>query len=280
LSNRGTRTWTTVAWRRLGPPARRSDYARARQSARDLAIQFADKGARAVLLSGSWARKEARRFSDLDLWVLGKAGAPSFLWREPFLVSVSRINPSAELCKFLDPPHTGELLGAWRTAIILFDPHGVARRLREEARDFRWDQVDRKCDRWVARTIVAWGEEAIKIVHSMARGETDTAAVQRNLLANSLVFVMAVHRRVTWVTDNGLWERLGREEGPRWWNAQRRALGLGGETLGRSAEAALELYALTAGRLRSVLRPTELATIERVCTIIHQRTAFESIARK
>jgi len=268
-----------VVWRRLGPPARRSDYARARQAARDLAIQFADKGARAVLLSGSWARKEARRSSDLDLWVLGKAGAPSFLWREPFLVSVSRINPSTERRKFLEPPHTGELIGAWRTAIILCDPHGDARRLREEARGFQWERVDRKCDRWVARTIVAWGEEAVKIVHSMARGEADTAAVERNLLANSLVFMMAVHRRVTWVTDNGLWERLGREEGSRWRNAQRRALCLGGETLGQSVTAALELYALTAGRLRSVLQPKELATVERVCTIIHQGTAFRSVAR-
>ena len=269
---------STDTWRRLGPPALRADYVRALRVARELAREFAKQGARAVLLSGSWARKEARRSSDLDLWVLGKAGAPSFLWREPFLVSVSRINPRAERRKLLEPPHTGELLGAWRTAISPFDAHGDARRLREEARGFRWEKVDRKCDRWVARTIVAYGEEAVKIVHSMARGETDTAAVQRNLLANSLVFVLAVHRRVTWVTDNGLWDRLGRKEDPRWWSAQRRALGLGGETLGQSAEAALELYALTAGRLRSVLQPMELATVERVCTIIDQGTAFRSIA--
>jgi hypothetical protein len=118
--------------------------------------------------------------------------------------------------------------------------------------------------------MVTWGEEAVKIVNSMARGEPDTAAVQRNLLAESLVFVVAVHRRIVWVTDNGLWDRLGREEGSHWWNAQRRALALHGETLEQSAEAALELYALTASRVRPVLLPSELATIERVCTIIRR----------
>jgi predicted nucleotidyltransferase len=266
-------------WGRLGPPARRADYVHARRVARELAREFAEKGARAVLLSGSWARREARRSSDLDLWVLGKAGAPSFLWREPFLVSVSRINLRQERRKFLEPPHTGELLGAWRTAVTLYDPHGEAGRLRDVARRFRWEQVSRKCDRWVARTMVAYGEEAVKIVNSMARGQHDTAAVVRNLLANSLVFVVAVHRRIAWVTDNGLWARLGREEGSRWWKAQRRALALNGETLAQSAGAALELYALTARRVRPALGPDELATIERVCAIIHRERTFRGSAR-
>jgi hypothetical protein len=127
--------------------------------------------------------------------------------------------------------------------------------------------------------MVAWGEEAVKIVNSMGRGEPDTAAVQRNLLAQSLVFVVAVHRRIAWVTDNGLWDRLGREEGSLWWNAQRRALALNGETLEQSAEAALELYALTARRVRPVLLPAELATIERVCTFIRRERTFRGNVR-
>jgi predicted nucleotidyltransferase len=262
-------------WRRRSPPARPADYARARRVARALAREFAEDGARAVLLSGSWARGEARRSSDLDLWVLGRAGKPSLSWREPFLVSVSRISPSAERRKFLEPPHTGELLGAWRTAIPLYDPHGDARRLRDEARTFRWDQINRKCDRWVARSVVNWGEEAVKIVASLARGEADTAAVERNLLAESLVFVLAVHRRISWVTDNGLWDRLGRAEGSLWWSAQRRALALNGETLEQSAEAALDLYALTARRVRAVFLPAELATIERICTLIGRERMFQ-----
>ncbi|MCI4373168.1 MAG: hypothetical protein L3K02_05950 [Thermoplasmata archaeon] len=127
--------------------------------------------------------------------------------------------------------------------------------------------------------MVAWGEEAVKIVNSMARGEQDTAAVQRNLLADSLVFVVAVHRRIAWVTDNGLWNRLGREEGSLWWNAQRRALALDGETLEQSVEAALNLYALTARRVRSVLLPAELAILEHVCAIIRRERTFRGNVR-
>ena len=256
------------AWLRSNPPALPQQYVRARHMARALAREFARDGARAVVLSGSWARKEAHRHSDLDLWVLDHSGRPSFTWRDPFFVSVSRINPASERRKFLEPPHTGELLGAWLSAVPLYDPHGDARRLKEYAKGFRWERVARRCDRWVSRSIVHWGEEAVKVVGSMARGEPDTAAVCRNLLAESLAFVLAVYRRTTWTTDNGLWERLGEDMGPEWRSAQRRALALGGETLEESARAALELYALTAAQVRSVLRPKDLATVERVCAIV------------
>jgi hypothetical protein len=256
------------AWNRLVPRAHSADYARANRVARDLARDFSRRGARAVLLSGSWVRHEARRYSDLDLWVLGRAGRPSFRWHDPFLVSISRIHPATERQKFLEPPHTGELLGAWRTARILHDPHGDARRLQEYAASFRWERVGRRCDRWVARTVVSWGEEAVKLVSSLARSERDTAAVQRNLLAESLAFVLAVHRRIVWLTDNGLWERLGRTEGWEWWEAQQRALGLRDESLAQSCTGALVLYRLTVERVRSVLTKDELATVEKVLSMI------------
>ena len=236
--------------------------------ARGLVRDFSKGGSRAVLLSGSWARHEARRHSDIDLWVLGRAGQPSFSWHEPFLVSISRISPVTERRRFLEPPHTGEILGAWRTARILYDPHGEARRLRDYAEHFRWERVGRRCDRWVARSVVSWGEGAVKLVSSLARGERDTAAVQRNLLAESLTFVLAVHRRIVWFTDNGLWERLGRTEGAEWWDAQQLALGLRDESLWESSMGALDLYRLTVERVRSVLKDDELTTVEHVCSEI------------
>ena len=264
------------SWDRRVPPARPADYARVNRVARGWVRDLARRGARAVVLSGSWVRHEARRYSDIDLWVLGRAGPPSFRWQEPFLVSISRINPAAELEKFLEPPHTGELLGAWRTARILYDPHGEARRLKEFARGFRWERVARRCDRWVARSVVSWGEEAVKLVNSLARGESDTAAVQRNLLAESLAFVLAVHRRTVWLTDNGLWERLGRSEGRAWWEAQQRALGLHDESLAESSRGALDLYRLTVDRVRSVLTKDEGTTVEQVLSMIDHALAGPS----
>jgi hypothetical protein len=256
------------AWSRRNPPARPTDYARVDRVARALARQLAREGARAVVLSGSWARHEARRYSDLDLWRLGRAGQPTFRWHDPFLVSISRINPTAERRRFLEPPHTGELLGAWRTARILYDPRGDARRLQRYAQQFRWDRVGPRCERWVARSVASWGEEAIKLVSSLARGERDTAAVQRNLLAGSLPYVLAVHRRTVWVTDNGLSERLGRIEGPEWWDAQQRALGLRDESLAESCRGALDLYRLTVERVLPALGRHERATVAQVLSVL------------
>lgn len=126
---------------------------------------------------------------------------------------------------------------------------------------------------WVARSIVGWGEEAVKIASALGRGERDTAAASRNLLAGSLVFVLAVHRRAEWATDNGLWERLGRDEGPAWRSAQWRALGVGDVTFAESLRAAVELYALTAERVRSVLTPAQAATVARVLAAVEARRA-------
>jgi len=134
MSGRAVRS---TRWRSLNPPARPSEYRRARSIARSLAQEFARKGATAVLLAGSWARGDAHRHSDLDLWVLGRKAPYLPLWREPLLVSVSRTSEAEERRKLREPPRIGGSVPGWRAAVPLYDPEGVAARLRAEARAFR-----------------------------------------------------------------------------------------------------------------------------------------------
>lgn len=251
-------------WSRLNPAATVEDQLRARQVFDGLAARLADRGALAVVLGGSWSRGEAHRASDIDVWVLGHRYGQTTLFREGFPIHIERTTSRIERARFRDPRRAGGCVPGWRAALPVYDPHGLAARLQEEARRFRWSAIGRACDRWVSDQVSGWAEEALKLVRALGEGHRETAAAQRNLLANGLVFVMAVHRRILWGSENGAWERAGRRVGGRWRVTQRAALGLDAVDFVSSARAALELYLRTAEAVRPVLRPEAVQAVEHV----------------
>jgi hypothetical protein len=124
----------------------------------------------------------------------------------------------------------------------------------------------------VAEQTVGWAEEAIKLVRALATGNRETAAVQRNLLADGLAVVLAIHRRMLWDSENALWERVGRRMGGAWAKAQRRALL--GEAAGFEAScvAGLALYARTVDAVRDVLAPEQAAIARHACEVAGETT--------
>ena len=255
-------------WAALNPPATVAEQLRGRAVFDPLARQFADRGAVAVVLGGSWSRGEAHRHSDIDMWVLGRRAGQTTLLRDGFHVHVERTTERLERARFRDPRRVGGSVPGWRSALLVYDPKGVAAKIQEEARRFRWAPIAGRCDRWVAHEVAAWSEEAIKLVRALGEGSLETAAVQRNLLANRLAIVLAVHRRILYVTENELWERVGRRVGGAWWSAQRAALGVPRGDVGASCRAALELYRLTALAVRRTLGPEQARVVAHVCALI------------
>jgi predicted nucleotidyltransferase len=255
-------------WRALDPPATVAERRKAREVARAVGREYVHRGATAVVLGGSWTRGDARRESDIDLWVFGLRTGNDVLWRPPFMVTVDRRAEATERRKLGTPPYVGGSVPEWRVAVLLHDPRGVARRLKEEARRFRWDGIAKVCDRWVASQVVAWAEEAIKLVRALATGNDATAAVQRNLLAERLAFVVAIHRRMFWDSENESWERIGRAVGGAWEDAERAALGISEAGLEASCEAALRLFALTAGAVAPTLRAEQHAIVDHTIRVV------------
>lgn len=248
-------------------PATRREYRKAREVAATVARRFAARGALAVVLAGSWARQDARRHSDIDLWVIGSRVGTRALWHPPYVVNVCLTTVGHERSLMASPRRAGACVPGWRAAVVLHDSNGVAARLKQRARRFRYAGISKRCDRWVRESIAGWAEEVVKMNRALAEGQVETAAVQRNLLADALGHVMAVHRRIIWDSENGFWERIGRRVGGAWRTAQGAALGTQGESLEQSCRGAVSLYRLTARDVWSVLDPSSREIASYACLV-------------
>lgn len=228
------------------PPASASEVRSVLALVRGLVDRLDPTGRSAVALSGSWARGDAHEGSDVDIWVVGRREAEIVLERSGYHVSVHYSTLAAERRRMRAPAHIGGVVPGWRSAIVVRDPNGSATRLRAQALRFRWTSVRRACDAYIVRQLVGWSEEVMKLLRALETGESETASVQRNLLANRMAFLRAVELEYLWGTENGLWERVGKRAGAAFRSAQRAALGTDGGTWRASCEGALRLYSLTA----------------------------------
>jgi predicted nucleotidyltransferase len=230
-----------------------------------LADEVDSHGRAAILLAGSWARGNAHQASDIDLWVVGKRGRDRILERDGHMVCVKFSMAADERREMRNPGRLDGAVPGWRNAKILRDPHGVAARLRSEARRFRWPPIRKARDAYVADLLAGLAEEVAKLLRALETDERETASVQRNLLANRMAFLWLLSRESLWETENGLWETAGRTSGPRFRSVQRTALGTDQPSWRASCEAALRLYSLTARASLTVLHGDPRRIVTAAC---------------
>lgn len=230
----------------------------------EAAREAAGSGAAAVFLVGSHARGEAHEDSDVDLYLIGDGPAYRLERRGGHLVSFSW-RTATEISLGMRTAEAAMLVPALRDAVVLHDPRGIGRRLKARAGSWSWDLIGAAGDRWVAAEVTGLAEEAHRLVGNVRRGNLLAAAAIRSVLALRLAGILAVDLRILCDTENRLWELVGRRMGPRWRRAQEAALGIGGEGLAESCNAALELFALAARRTRGHLDPRQLAVVDAAC---------------
>jgi hypothetical protein len=243
--------------------------------AHEIAAEIGEKpGVQAVWLAGSHARGDAGPHSDLDVGVIAvrRGIAPGYRLQERsgHLVSVSWTTAEATRRSFEDPGVLGAAVPGWCRAIILHDTEGTAAGLVAAAKAWTWDAVAERCDRWVAEQATGYAEEVQKLANSLLAGRRLTAAVQRNVLANRLAFVMSVHRRILYDTENALWDLVSRAMGAEWTAAQEAAFGLRGESLSESLRAALQLYLIAAGEAAPLLDDRQRRVVARALVVARE----------
>ena len=224
-------------------------------------------GASSVVLAGSWARSDAHDDSDIDLWAIGKNSRYRLERIDGFLVAISERTPSQFRKEFKDPARAGGAVPGWREARILFGSSGLAKRMKRDAERWTWDLIATKCNEWVADQVTGYAEEVCKLVGNLRLGRKWAAAVQRSLLAIRMAPILAVHLRILYGSENGLWDLVGESMGHEWKKLQRAAFSEGKTTFVESCEAALQLYAVAASSIRSLLSERQQAVVAYACKL-------------
>ena len=232
----------------------------ARAVADRLVPRLVTDGARAVALVGSHARGDAGIDSDLDLAVVGEGPHYRLEVIDGVLVSLGWAPEDVQRRRLDDPQYLGTHVSGWREAVVLHDPDGVAVSIQREALEWTWDRVE--LGAWVAESITGHAEEAQKLTASLRAGKVSAAAVQRSVLALRLPAILALHLRILYGSENELWDRVAEALGPDWRDAQSAALGLGGESLETSCEAALQLFVLASREVDALFDERQRAVLE------------------
>lgn len=226
-----------------------------------------DQGAEGVVLFGSWVRGDAYKESDVDIHAIGRGSRCELERFQGFLISVSWATARSHHMAFRSPGKVGGIVPAWRGAKIIHDPKGIAEALKREAREWRWELLGTRADKWVAEELTSWAEEVHKLVGNMELAQRNSAAVQRSLLAIHLARILAVHHRILYDSENLLWNLVSTKMGPKWTKVQSAALGEGDENFMDTCDAALQLFALAVDDMRRVLDKRQFSVVAHACEI-------------
>lgn len=164
--------------------------------ARAFSPRLAEQGAEAVVLFGSWVRGDAYEESDIAIHAVGRGPHYKLERYQGFLMSVSWGTSRQHREAFKAPCRAGGVIPAWRNALIIFDPRGIAKALKQEAERWLWDPLGKREDKWVAEEFTAYAEEVHRLVGNLQLGRRNAALVQRSLLAIHMAPILAVHHRI------------------------------------------------------------------------------------
>jgi len=225
------------------------------------------QGAEAVFVFGSRVREDAYKESDIDIHAIGRGHEYRLERLQGFLISISWGTARQHLQAFADPSKAGGIIPAWRNAVIIHDPKGIARTLKEDAERWRWESLSRQTDRWVAEEITGWAEEVHRLIGNLQLGRTTAAAVQRSVLAIKMAPILAVHKRILYDSENQLWALVSAKMGAKWAKLQSIALGEGNQSFEESCKAALQMFALVAQEAKHLLNRRQYLVVAHACEI-------------
>lgn len=249
------------------------DQRAAIRTASELAEEAADDGAKAVYLTGSWARGDAHRESDLDIRVIGPGSPKTLFRRNDFLVSCEWQSEQEHRKALDDIEEVGSVVPGWRSAHLLHDPDGIAASVQKEANEWDWNRVEDKIDKHVAGEITKYAEEVHSLIGNLDQGLRSGAAMERNMIVAGLAPALSVHLRLLYETEKELWDLVGEKMGDGWSELQAKAVGENDEDFTTSCSAALQLFRLAVERTKETLDERQREVVDHACGLATAKIA-------
>lgn len=249
------------------------DRRAALRTASELAEEAAADGAKAVYLTGSWARGDAHRESDLDIRVIGPDTPKTLFRRNDFLVSCEWQGEQQHRKALEAVDDVGSVVPGWRSAHLLHDPDGIAASIQKEAEEWGWSRVEDKIDEHVAGEITKYAEEIHSLIGNLDQGLRSGAAMERNMIVAGLAPALSVHLRLLYETEKELWDLVGEKMGDGWGELQARAVGENDEDFVTSCIATLELFRRAVDRTIHTLDERQKEVVEHACELATSKMA-------
>jgi len=234
-----------------------------------------------ITISGSHARGEADRYSDVDLSCYvqtlpeRKDDRITLRYWDARLVSIHTTTIEAERSELTDPEHAIWAIPGVRQALILLDKNGAIAALKQFAESLCWADLQPAADEFAAEEIMGCAEEAHKILSGLAGEHESTVLYAAWGLIGGMLHALAVQRGLLVRTENEYFdlvqEAAGRDSA--WTAAFRLASGCdhGSNNLRpykvRGA-AALALYRETAAMLDPIIHDHHREVIDSTLALI------------
>lgn len=246
-----------------------------------LVAELDDADTAGVALTGSHARGDATRYSDVDLLrfvdVLPESEAERYTLRhrEGYLVSISSTTVSAKLEELARPQDAIWTVSGLRQSRILLDRDGSLRRLKQTAAEFTWEPLRDAADEYASYSVMGYAEEVRKVLGGMLRSD-DSAVLYGTLgLGLGLTKAILVQRGVLLESENSYFSQVQDAVGhdSAWARWLRLSVGLDAAPMDRPlvkarGVAALRLYEETVMLLQGVLRSEHRDVIENALAVI------------
>lgn len=235
-----------------------------------LVVEWDDDNTLAISLTGSYARGEAMRYSDLDVWRFVKTlpddpfAEYTLYERESHLISVSLKTFAGLRAAMTEPQRALFAVPGVRQMRVLLDKTGELARIIEEAQQFRWESLQAQADREASTHLQGLAEEVHKIMNGLAQADDQLTIYGLYGLIINLTHAVALHLGVMMLSENNFFRQTQQAVGmdTAWAHEHRIALGLAVASPSMRARAGLRLYRETAALLDAIILPEHRPVIE------------------
>ncbi|OLE01733.1 MAG: hypothetical protein AUG82_10530 [Ktedonobacter sp. 13_1_20CM_4_53_11] len=230
-----------------------------------------------IILGGSFARGEARPYSDVDIacFVRDAVKLPQkrFFYRSGRLVSVAATN-ATDIQSRLTNPERAFLFTAGRRRVLL-DKDGSVTRLMQEIDAFNWQPLAAVASRNANFYLMIAAESAHKVLNELVSGDELALSYAVASLFSQLTLIVAIQRGVLVKSDSTYYRQIEESVGldSTWTRYHRIAAGVDTGSADvppvvARGIATLHLYQETANLLWSILEPPQREVIEQTVRVI------------